>query len=83
MGGPGVGGHGSQRSRPPWWSPTSAAVAAPATKVHPASAPGTGSLANPLRGGTTPWGAGVVDWQTHPVGSAQAESGVWLRWTAG
>lgn len=26
----------SRRSRPPWWSPTSAAVAAPAIKVHPA-----------------------------------------------
>ena len=33
MGGPGAGGPGSRRSRPPWWSPTSAAVAAPATKV--------------------------------------------------
>ncbi|XP_045681141.1 tubby protein homolog isoform X4 [Phyllostomus hastatus] len=31
-GGPEAGGPGSRRSRPPWWSPTSAAVAAPATK---------------------------------------------------
>ena len=50
-GGPGAGGPGSLRSRPPWWSPTSAA--APATKVHPT----LGLLAGALRDFLLAWTA--------------------------
>ncbi|XP_067606135.1 tubby protein homolog isoform X3 [Pseudorca crassidens] len=59
-GGPGAGGPGSRRSRPPWWSPTSAAAAVPATKFR-----------RPTRLPVCPWELPAPQRQPQPRGPRQ------------